>query len=67
MPWQNQGGSYFCSKETTMKMLTTTLAIVGALAIGLVSNQALACGGHGHYGKGKGHGKEGKAKGKSRG
>ena len=39
-----------------MKMFTTTLAVVGALAIGLVSNQALACGGHGQYGKGKGHG-----------
>ena len=37
-----------------MKMFTTALAVVGALAIGLVSNQALACGGH--YGKGKGHG-----------
>jgi Spy/CpxP family protein refolding chaperone len=37
-----------------MKMFTTALAVVGALAIGLVSNQALACGGH--YDKGKGHG-----------
>ena len=37
-----------------MKMLSSTLAVVGALAIALISDNALACGGHGHAGKGHG-------------
>lgn len=37
-----------------MKMLSSTLAVVGALAIALISDNALACGGPGHAGKGHG-------------